>query len=410
MENEKDEKKERPHRKIILRKDLEIIKADDNSLEIKDPSNGQFFYIGERDALAIELLSKMDVNEFLEKTEYHKEDLIQLIKTLKNYNLLEGFKHEQSSKKQLKKNKLEFLTFRKVLGNPDSILMKIEPKFNFLFGKPLIIILLTVLGLFSYFWADKGINFIAYGWPLIGNSWFISLFCFMALLFIVLIGHELSHGLALKHFKGTVKELGFCLIYILPSFYSDLTDVYKLKNSKERAIVMVAGPLFQIFVGCISFLIWTQVISHSLLGDLFYLLTFACFFSLIVNINPFLKLDGYYVLEFYLHIYDLRMRSWRYIKSLIMREVQKDNLSVKEKTVFLLYAPISIIYTLLLLSWILGFYFDNVVLAAPMSFLVLTSIILLLYFSQDNTADNTAVSKSQRKFKSEMQPFDREGD
>jgi hypothetical protein len=87
-------------------------------------------------------------------------------------------------------------------------------------------------------------NIRLYGWPALGGSWILSFLVFSSILSIVLLGHEIMHGLMLKRFGGNVKEMGFCLVYFSPSFYTDVSDIYKLKSKSQKVWIMLIGPIF----------------------------------------------------------------------------------------------------------------------------------------------------------------------
>ena len=52
---------------------------------------------------------------------------------------------------------------------------------------------------------------------------------------IVTIFHELAHGVTCRHFGGRVQDMGFLLMYLLPSFYCNVSDTYLFKNKREPA-------------------------------------------------------------------------------------------------------------------------------------------------------------------------------
>src|SRR5438552_18030785 len=61
------------------------------------------------------------------------------------------------------------------------------------------------------------------------------------------------------------------------------------------------------------------------------------------NLNPLIKLDGYYLLSDYLEIPNLRARSFRYVGTLITRllgsarRTEEEDVSLRERRIYLVY-------------------------------------------------------------------------
>ncbi|MDX1920617.1 MAG: hypothetical protein SFU25_07800, partial [Candidatus Caenarcaniphilales bacterium] len=132
---------------------------------------------------------------------------------------------------------------------------------------------------------------------------------------------------------------------------------------------------------CISFLLWQAAVPHSSIADLLYLLVTASFFSLAVNLNPLIRLDGYYALQLALGIYGLRRRAWSYVRSVVMNEEPEEKITPRERKVFLLYAPLSVIYTIFIMMMIMSFYFGEGFLNFPS----LTGFVALMLFLASQT-------------------------
>ncbi len=91
--------------------------------------------------------------------------------------------------------------------------------------------------------------------------------------FIATFVHELGHSSACYHFGAKPGAIGIGLYLYFPVFYTDVTDVWKLKRN-ERATVDIAGIYFQ------SLLLPMLYVIYLASGDLIYiyaiyLLTFS---------------------------------------------------------------------------------------------------------------------------------------
>jgi len=355
---------QRKHKRIALRSDLELTYYPDGSLQIRDPQTIRYFQLGFDECEIIRMLEKMHPSEIVQRTSYTEDELKRFLGMLKQWGLLEGTSPppRQSTKQ---KTVLQFMFQRFKLFEPDEALERWTPRLQWAWSNPakVIYVCMVLLGILHA--VTDGKRFAHYGWPLIADSWGITLICFVTMLVLVLMGHEFSHGLALKFFGGHIPEMGFYFIYMTPALYTDVSDIYKLKETSQKIWVMLAGPLFQGGVGCLAFLLWYAAVPHTTVSDMLYLLVVASFFSLSINLNPLIRLDGYYALQLALGIYGLRRRAWSYIRSLVMNEEPDEKLTPRERKVFLLYAPLSVIYTFFIMMIVMSFYFGKSFLDFP---------------------------------------------
>ncbi|MDQ7008502.1 MAG: efflux RND transporter periplasmic adaptor subunit [Acidobacteriota bacterium] len=109
--------------------------------------------------------------------------------------------------------------------------------------------------------------------------------------------HEFAHGLTCKHFGGKVPELGFLLIFFfMPALYVDVSDAWLFRHRRQRALVGLAGPMFDLAVACSALLAW-RVLPPGHLGMACMLIMVSSGGSVLLNMNPLMRLDGYYVLS-----------------------------------------------------------------------------------------------------------------
>lgn len=170
--------------------------------------------------------------------------------------------------------------------------------------------------------------------------------------------HEFAHGLACKHFGGDVREMGVLLIYyVLPAFYCNVTDIYRLGRKQERLWVIFAGIYWQLLVSAIGGLVWLIATPYTLLADLSLLVFIGGSFNILINCNPLIKLDGYYALSQALGIVNLQGRSSDYVRSLFGRllgEPQEKNADPQRPLLYVTYWVCSILYSVILIWLILG--------------------------------------------------------
>lgn len=169
--------------------------------------------------------------------------------------------------------------------------------------------------------------------------------------------HESSHAFACKRHGGELREIGVGLLYyILPVAYVDLTDTYRLPN-RSRALIALAGPLFDIFALSITSLIIVtqsgdiQTIAYSLLG--FQL------FVLAINCNLFFPSDLYRSIESFVKDMNLRKHSFEYMRSVLLnkeRPIYLKKLTPKKEVLYIGYAIIASLYITSFILSIILFY------------------------------------------------------
>jgi multidrug resistance efflux pump len=175
----------------------------------------------------------------------------------------------------------------------------------------------------------------------------------LTLLFIV-IGHELSHGLACKRFGGKVHEIGLLLIYLQPAMYCNVSDAWLFPEKKKRLLVTLAGALFELGVWALATLFWWVTEAGTLPNYLALIVATTLGIKSLFNLNPLIKLDGYYLLSDFLEIPNLRSRAFRYIGQrlrYLWRPIDKRETTRREQRIYWSYGTLAWIYSV----WIIGF-------------------------------------------------------
>ncbi len=129
----------------------------------------------------------------------------------------------------------------------------------------------------------------------------------VAAMFASTLLHELGHGMALTFFGGTPRRIGIMLFYLSPAFFCDVTDGWRL-SSKQRVLVALAGPLVHVALGSMV-LAGQALLPESSVKDAAVLYGVICYAVAVLNLFPFIKLDGYVALMSALDIPHLRKKS-----------------------------------------------------------------------------------------------------
>jgi putative peptide zinc metalloprotease protein len=128
--------------------------------------------------------------------------------------------------------------------------------------------------------------------------------------------HELGHALACKHLGGEIRELGLLLLVFTPCLYCDVSDAWRLPNKWQRIAVSAAGILVELVLAAIAVIVWWYAqpgVVQLLAMNIFIVCTVG---TLLVNGNPLLRYDGYYILSDLVETPNLWQRSREVLRRL----------------------------------------------------------------------------------------------
>lgn len=144
-------------------------------------------------------------------------------------------------------------------------------------------------------------------------------FAFILCLGLLKIGHEFAHAYTAKSFGLHVRSMGLFLIVLWPLLYTDTTDAWKVPDRDRRMRVSAAGVVFEIVVGGIALLFWAVLPDGILRSLMFFLSGTSLLSTVFINLNPFMRYDGYYVLMDYWGVDNLRPRAFAMFRHFLRR-------------------------------------------------------------------------------------------
>jgi putative peptide zinc metalloprotease protein len=252
---------------------------------------------------------------------------------------------------------LLYLRLRAV--NPDRLLTFLAARTSFLFTKGFVVLsataILAGLGIMMANW-----NEIERELPRLFSLHSVALAWVVSVL--VICAHEFAHGLTCKHFGGHVREMGFLLIFFQPAFYCNVSDAWLFRHKASRLWVTFAGAYFEMFLWALAMLVWRITDPNTLINFVAFVIVATSAVKSFFNLNPLIKLDGYYLLSDYLEIPNLRQRAFAYIRAFAGRLTGGDAplpaVTARERKIFFFYGALAWIYSTWLLTWV-GFYFGG---------------------------------------------------
>ncbi len=186
-----------------------------------------------------------------------------------------------------------YLFFRIPLWRPDPLLARIWPWLArhgaslLRIGLPLV--LLPALLLVARDW-DRFIASFPYLFSFSGMLAFGS-----ALLFAKLC-HEFGHALMARRAGCRVHSMGLAFMLMFPLFYTDVSDAWRVTDRRSRLLIGAGGVLAELLLACVALLAWSLLPDGPLRTAAFLLGAATWITTLVVNLNPFMRFDGYFLL------------------------------------------------------------------------------------------------------------------
>lgn len=337
-----------------------------------------------------------------------QEQVIQLLSQLYFSNLLQYelaadstqlFERYQKTKQREFRSKLMNVMFMRFpLLDPDEFLNKTIP----LVGK-----FISPLG--ALIW----LAMVGYGLKLAAENW-TSLMDQtqsvlaphnLPLLYVGLIViktlHEFGHAYFTKKFGGEVHVMGILLMIFTPTPYVDATSSWAFRERWKRILVGAAGMIVEVFVAAIAMFIWAKTPQQTILHNLCYNMIFIASVSTVLfNLIPLLRFDGYYMLSDWLDIPNLAQRSLQQLRFLIekfafgLKKVTAPAFSKREAWWLASFGVSSLVYRVFVFGGILLFVADRLLLigilmaaVCAISWIAVPIVKLVKYLASDPKLD-----------------------
>ncbi len=172
--------------------------------------------------------------------------------------------------------------------------------------------------------------------------------------------HEWAHGMAVKAWGGTVREMGLMFIVFTPVPYVDATSSYRFPSKWARAAVAAAGVMAELALGALAVHAWLAAESGLVRAVAFNVVLIAGVSTLLVNGNPLMRYDGYFVFCDLLEVPNLAQRATHYWAWLVDRhafgaaQAQPPLGAERERWLLLAYGAVAPFYRLAIslgLAW-----------------------------------------------------------
>lgn len=230
-------------------------------------------------------------------------------------------RHRQVRQSRRKRRTGNWLFYCIPLWNPDPALSRTLHLFAWLFSPLGAALWLAVVG--------TGLWFVLLNLGRLGDELDVAAMIdprnvtIMGAVFLVLRAiHELGHAAACKALGGRSTELGVMLVAIvLPLPYCDATSSWRFVETWRRVLVAAAGVLAETFIAAIAAIIWATSEPGVVSAVCYNVMIISGVSTLLFNMNPLLRYDGYYILSDVTGIPNLAQRAKDFWKFMLERHV-----------------------------------------------------------------------------------------
>lgn len=227
-------------------------------------------------------------------------------------------RHRRQKQRELKAKLLSILFIRIPLFDPNRLLDRLMPLVNPLISKVglAIWLVVVVLGIKTVLGNGQALMDQSEGILAPGRLALLYL-CFI----VVKILHEAGHGFLTKKFGGEVHTAGIMLMVFNPIPYIDATAAWAFRERWKRVLVGTGGVGVEVFLASIAAFVWAAT-EDGLYNAIAYNVMFVASVStLLLNINPLMRFDGYYILSDLTDTPNLNQRSNRQFLSFFERHL-----------------------------------------------------------------------------------------
>ena len=129
---------------------------------------------------------------------------------------------------------------------------------------------------------------------------------------VVKVFHELGHAYTATRYGCRVPTMGIAMVVMVPMLYSDTSDAWKLTSRRQRAAIGAAGMVVECALAALAIFAWNFLDDGVTRSLVFIVATTSLMVGAAINLSPFMRFDGYFVLSDWLGIPNLHDRAFAF--------------------------------------------------------------------------------------------------
>ena len=121
--------------------------------------------------------------------------------------------------------------------------------------------------------------------------------------------HEFGHAYAARRYGVRVPTMGVAFLVMAPFLYTDTGETWKLGDRRKQLVIACAGMASELALAVFSTLLWALSPEGAVKNVFFVLTSTTWIMTLAINLSPFMRFDGYFVLSDLLNFPNLHERA-----------------------------------------------------------------------------------------------------
>jgi putative peptide zinc metalloprotease protein len=237
--------------------------------------------------------------------------------------------------------------------DPDRWLSRWTPWLEWIFAPSFVAVGITLILSALGLWLTHATEF-AHRWPEELAQWTVTdLWSLAVVLAGVKVLHELGHATACKRYGGEVHELGVMLLVFTPCLYCNVSDAWLLPSRWRRMVISAAGMWVEVVLAAACAWLWWLSEPGWFHGLCLQVVMICGVSTLVFNLNPLLRYDGYFILSDFCDLPNLAQEAGRELRESVWALLTGEPRTSQSRRWLRLYGAASLAYRLLVLAAIL---------------------------------------------------------
>jgi len=198
----------------------------------------------------------------------------------------------------------------------------------------------------------------------LGEKPFVEILQFILIITFIGAIHESAHGYVTHLYGGEVRDIGIALVYATPAFYCNTTDSLLFTNRWHELWVTTAGIYIEAWMCSLATVFWVVSYPDTFLHDFaFKTMLYTGVSTIFLNINPLIKIDGYYALTTLVEISSLREESFSYVGAAFQRYVLRLPVEVplvsrRKRRIYWIYGTLALAWVVVIMRFVGGIFYN----------------------------------------------------
>ncbi len=183
------------------------------------------------------------------------------------------------------------------------------------------------------------------------NSYGVGIIVLILANFVMLFWHESGHGLTCKFWGRKIRRAGLMFYFGMPAFFVDTTDMW-MAERVPRILVSLAGPSVNVIIGG-AIAILVAILPPTVWSQVLFQAAYIAYLGVLLNLNPLLKLDGYYALMDWLEMPQLRQKSFAFLRTGLLAKIRARAKFTREEIIYSVYGILALVFSALMVGVVL---------------------------------------------------------